>query len=268
MKRRWLVDRATGVPGEGVGVVAMIEWGGGCRWYEGWDSDLGSVTLTMNADGSLLIATDEPADSGQGHSTIFKQMAHDALGVPMSRIRLARGDTATAPWGLGTYGSRSTFIHGAALLRAGTELRERLFRVAAHHLEADATDLELREDAIGVRGTATSVDLPALAGMIHADRKGMPPGSEPSALVATASYDTPTEVPDDHGYGHFSAVYTCSATAAHVRVDPATGKVQILDWASAEDVGRILHPEAPGGPDSRRNRPGDRLRPRRDAAVR
>ena len=234
--------RAKRMPGEGVGVVAMIEWGGGCRWYEGWDSDLGSVTLTMNADGSLLIATDA-ADSGQGHSTIFKQMAHDVLGVPISRIRLARGDTAIAPWGLGTYGSRSTFIHGAALLRAGTELRERLFRVAAHHLEADATDLELREDAIGVRGTATSVDLPALAGMIHADRKGLPPGSEPSALVVTASYDTPTEVPDDHGHGNFSAVYTCSATAAHVRVDPATGQVQILDWASAEDVGRILHPK-------------------------
>lgn len=223
-------------------MVLIIEWGGGCRWYEGWDSDLGSVTLALSQDGSLLIATDA-ADSGQGHSTVFKQMAHDALGVPPERIRLVRGDTAQAPWGLGTYGSRSTFIHGTALLRAAAELRGRLFAVAAHHLEVDAADLELREDEIGVRGTVSAVSLPTLVGLIHADRNGLPPGLSPSALVATASFDTPTEVPDDDGYGHFSTVYTCSATAAHVRVDPDTGKVRILGWASAEDVGRVLHPK-------------------------
>jgi aerobic carbon-monoxide dehydrogenase large subunit len=229
-------------PYEGVGVVAMIEWGGGCRWYDGWDSDLGSVTLTMNSDGSLLIATDA-ADSGQGHSTVFKQMAHDALGVPMARIRFVSGDTASAPFGLGTYGSRSTFIHGMALHEAAAELRGRLINVAAHHLEVDADDLEIREDGIGVKGAATGVDLPTLAAMVHGDRKSLPDGMSPSSLIATASFDTPTDVPDETGYGHFSTVYTCSATAAHVRVDPDTGKVHILDWVSAEDVGRVLHPK-------------------------
>jgi carbon-monoxide dehydrogenase large subunit len=228
--------------GEGVGVVTMIEWGGGCRWYEEWDSDLGSVTLTMNADGSLLIAADA-ADSGQGHSTVFKQMAHDVLGVPVGRMRYVSGDTDAAPFGLGTYGSRSTFIHGMALHRAADELRGRLFDVAAHHLEVDAADLEIREDRIGVRGTASEVDLPTLAGMIHADRSALPPGVTPGALVATASFDTPTVVPDRSGFGNFSAVYTCSATAAHVRVDRDTGQVEVVDWASAEDVGRVLHPK-------------------------
>lgn len=227
---------------EGVGVVAMIEWGGGCRWYQEWDSDLGSVTLTMNADGSLLIATDA-ADSGQGHSTVFKQMAHDILGVPLSRMRFVSGDTAAAPFGLGTYGSRSTFIHGAALHRAAGELRGRLLEVAAYHLEADLADLEVREDGIGVRGTAVQVGLPALAAIIHGDRGALPAGISPGALVATASFDTPTVVPDGTGYGNFSATYTCSATATHVRVDPDTGRVEILDWASAEDVGRVLHPK-------------------------
>jgi aerobic carbon-monoxide dehydrogenase large subunit len=229
-------------PLEGVGVVTMIEWGGGCRWYDQWDSDLGSVTLTMNADGSLVIAADA-ADSGQGHSTVFKQMAHDVLGVPMARIRFLSGDTAASPFGLGTYGSRSTFIHGMALHRAADELRARLFEVAAHHLEADLADLEIREDGIGVRGTGFSVDLPTLAGIIHGDRSGLPAGITPAALVATASFDTPTVVPDRSGFGNFSTVYTCSATAAHVRVDGDTGKVEVLDWASAEDVGRVLHPK-------------------------
>jgi carbon-monoxide dehydrogenase large subunit len=228
--------------GEGVGVVTMIEWGGGCRWYEEWDSDLGSVTLTMNADGSLLIAADA-SDSGQGHSTVFKQMAHDVLGVPVGRMRFVSGDTDAAPFGLGTYGSRSTFIHGMALHRAADELRGRLFEVAAHHLEVDPADLEIREDRIGIRGTASEVDLPTVAAMIHADRSALPPGITPGALVATASFDTPTVVPDRSGFGNFSAVYTCSATAAHVRVDRDTGQVEVLDWASAEDVGRVLHPK-------------------------
>jgi carbon-monoxide dehydrogenase large subunit len=196
----------------------------------------------MNADGSLLIATDA-ADSGQGHSTVFKQMAHDILGVPVSRMRFVSGDTATAPFGLGTYGSRSTFIHGMALHRAAEELRERLLEAAAHLLEADLADLEAREDAIGVRGTTVEVDLPTVAAIIHGDRSALPTGTSPGAMVATASFDTPTVVPDSNGYGNFSAVYTCSATAAHVRVDAGTGRVEILDWASAEDVGRVLHPK-------------------------
>lgn len=232
--------------GEGVGVVTMIEWGGGCRWYEHWDSDVGSVTLTMNADGSLRIAADA-ADSGQGHSTVFKQIAHDVLGVPVARMRFVSGDTATAPFGLGTYGSRSTFIHGMALHRAADELRGRLFEVAAHHLEADLADLELREDRIGVRGTASEVGLSTLAQMIHDDRAALPAGITPGALVATASFDTPTTVPDQNGFGNFSTVYTCSATAAYVRVDRDTGKIEVIDWASAEDVGRVLHPRLMAG---------------------
>jgi CO/xanthine dehydrogenase Mo-binding subunit len=234
--------RATKGAHEGIGVVAMIEWGGGCRWLDAWDTDIGSVTLTLALDGSLLIATDA-ADSGQGHSTIFKQMAHDVLGVPVARIRLVAGDTAVSPFGLGTYGSRSTFIHGRALHDAAHELRARLFEVAAHRLEVDPADLEVRENAIGVRGTATELELPVLTAMIHFDRKALPPGMDPSALVASATYDTPTDVPDASGFGHFSAVYSCSATAAHVRVDPHTGVITILDWASAEDVGRVLHPK-------------------------
>ena len=229
-------------PYEGVSLVTMIEWGGSCRWYEGWDSDTGSVTLTMNADASLTIATDA-ADSGQGHATVFKQMAHDVLGVPLERMRLISGDTASAPWGLGTYGSRSTFVQGRALLDAAAQMRDRLLEVAAYQLEADVADLEVRLDAVGVRGTGRQVNIASLAAAVHGDRSSLPTGTLPSALVVTATYDTPTEVPDANGFGHFSTVYTCSATGAHVRVDPATGVVTVLGWASAEDVGRVLHPK-------------------------
>ena len=82
-----------------------------------------------------------------------------------------------------------------------------------------------------------------VAGVMHYDRASLPPGQEPSAIVATASYDSPSEVPDADGRGSFAANYTCSSTIAVVDVDPETGQVTIVDWTSAEDVGRALNPD-------------------------
>jgi CO/xanthine dehydrogenase Mo-binding subunit len=151
-------------------------------------------------------------------------------------------DTATTPYGLGTYASRTSVIHGSALHRACIELRAKLFDVAAHMLEADPRDLEASNGEIVVRGTAISLPLAAVAGGIHLDRRSLPAGGETSALSVTASYDAPCDVPDDRGYGNFAANYTCSSTAALVEVDRVTGKITILDWASTEDVGRVMHP--------------------------
>jgi carbon-monoxide dehydrogenase large subunit len=237
-----LLSGAPRDPDTGVGVVLMIEWGGGCRWLDSWDADIGSMKLTLNGDGSLTIATDA-ADSGQGHSTVFKQMAHDLLGISPAEISFVSGDTALSPFGLGTYGSRSTFIHGTALHEAGSELLQTLRTVAAHHLEARADDLVRHGDRFEVPGTALSVSIADLAGMIHYDRKALPEGMDPTALVVSATSDTKTVVPDDRGFGNFSAVYCCSATATRVHVSKETGKITVLDWVSAEDVGRVLHPK-------------------------
>jgi aerobic carbon-monoxide dehydrogenase large subunit len=233
--------RRTKKPYQGIGVVNMIEWGGGCRWLDSFDTDMSSVTITMNADGSLVIGSDA-ADSGQGHVTLFTQIAADVLGVEAGKVRVLLADTATSPYGLGTYASRTGVIHGTALHRACTELRSRLLDVAAHMLEVDPRDLEISSGVISVRGTAKSITLAEVAGGIHFARGALPAGSETSALSATASYDAPCEVPDERGYGNFAANYTCSSTAAIVEVDPVSGKLTVLDWASAEDVGRVMHP--------------------------
>ena len=233
--------RRTKKPYQGIGVVNMIEWGGGCRWLDSFDTDMSSVTITMNADGSLVIGSDA-ADSGQGHVTLFTQIAADVLGVEPGKVRVLLADTATSPYGLGTYASRTGVIHGTALHRACTELRSRLLDVAAHMLEVDPRDLEISSGVISVRGTAKSITLAEVAGGIHFARGALPAGSETSALSATASYDAPCEVPDERGYGNFAANYTCSSTAAIVEVDPVSGKLTVLDWASAEDVGRVMHP--------------------------
>lgn len=229
-------------PFQGIGVANMIEWGGGCRWLEDWDSDVGSVTVTLQPDGSAVVASDA-ADSGQGHATLFTQITADLLGVEPSQVSVVRGDTARAPFGLGTFGSRTSVVQASALHRACVELRGRLLEVAANSLEADAEDLVVEPGRIAVKGTGRGIEVAKVVGMIHEDRKALPPGMEAGALVASASYDTPSEVPDANGYGNFAANYTCSSTIALVEVDPATGKVTVLDWSSAEDAGRILHPD-------------------------
>ena len=228
-------------PYRGVGVVNMIEWGGGCRWIDAFDTDMSSVSITLQPDGSLVIGSDA-ADSGQGHVTVFTQIAADVLGVDPTKVRVLLADTATSPYGLGTFASRTSVIHGSALQQACLELRSKVLDVASHTLEADPADLEIAGGVITIRGTSRSMTVADVAVHAHFLRGLLPPGSSAGALTATATYDAPSVVPDEHGYGNFAANYTCSTTAAVVDVDPASGKITVVDWASAEDVGRVLHP--------------------------
>src|SRR6266700_5940369 len=145
-------------PFQGIGVANMIEWGGGCRWLDDWDADVGSVTVTLHLDGSAVVASDA-ADSGQGHTTLFTQIAADVLGVEPARISMVRGDTERSPYGLGTFGNRTSIIQASALHRACAELRERLLEVAANALEADAEDLAVEAGRIVVRGTRRGIDV-------------------------------------------------------------------------------------------------------------
>jgi carbon-monoxide dehydrogenase large subunit len=220
----------------------MLEWGGGCRWHLDYDADTSSVTVEVEPDGSVTVRSDA-ADSGQGHSTLFTQIACDQLGVAPDRVRVVLADTDATPWGLGTFGSRTAVVQGSAAYRACGEIRERMAEVAGHGLEAAAGDLEFRGGLIRVRGTDRGLTFDDVAGRHHYDRASLPPGMEPGALVATASYDTPSEVPGLDGRGNFAANYTCSSTIAVVDVDVDTGRVSVVDWASAEDVGRALNPE-------------------------
>ena len=229
-------------PWRGVGVANMLEWGGGCRWHVNYDVDMNSVKVEMNADGSVTVATDA-ADSGQGHATVFTQIVSDRLGVDPSTVTVLQSDTETAPFGLGTFASRTAVVHGSALMRACDTLRERMMEVAGSSLEADPEDLEIADGQVRIRGTNRGIPVTTVAALAHYVRSVLPDGMECTSLVASASYDAPSTVPDENGVGNFAANYTTSSTMVIVDVDPTTGKVTILDWASAEDVGRALNPD-------------------------
>ena len=233
--------RRSKAPFQGIGIANMLEWGGGCR-VPGLDADIGSVTVEMHSDGSVVVSTDA-ADSGQGHRTVFTQIVADRLGVDPKAVRVVLADTDQSPYGFGTYGSRTLVIHGSALTRSCDKIADKLLAIAAQMLEVDPADLEIADGTIRVRGAGVSVAVSQVAALAHFHRASLPEGMEPTALMETSSYDTPSEIPDERGYGNFAANYTTSCTAVVVEVDPTTGKVDILDWASAEDVGRAINPD-------------------------
>jgi carbon-monoxide dehydrogenase large subunit len=173
---------------------------------------------------------------------MFTQIAADVLGVAPENIRVLQGDTSVAPYGLGTFASRTAVIQGSALFRACSAIKEKLLKVAAHQLEVDADDLEASEGSIRIKGTDRSLTIAEIAASIHLIRNALPAGMEVSALTESFSYDSPSEVPNEQGYGNFAANYTCSSSVVLIEVDPETGKVTILDWAAAEDVGREINP--------------------------
>jgi carbon-monoxide dehydrogenase large subunit len=176
---------------------------------------------------------------------VFSQIVSDVLGVSLDKVEVVLADTATTPYGLGTFASRTMVVQGTALFKAATEIRDKLFAIASEDLEVDVADLEVdaSQNRVRIKGTDNGKSIAELSVRAHLSRGSLPSGTEVSALVATSTHDTPSDVPDANGYGNFAGNYTCSATVAVVEVDPETGKVTVKDWASVEDVGRVLHPD-------------------------
>src|SRR6201998_3467332 len=89
---------------------------------------------------------------GQGHETTFGQIVAQELGIPVADITVEEGDTDTAPYGLGTYASRSTPVAGAATAMASRKIREKARKIAGHLLECSEEDLDWEPGKFSVKG--------------------------------------------------------------------------------------------------------------------
>ena len=150
---------------------------------------------------------------GQGHATVFAQLAHEMLGVPFEQIRYVQGDTAQVPIGRGTYGARSAVVGGNALKAAADAMIEKGKKLAAAMMEADAGDIEFKDGHVP-RHRHRQGD-PAgrrRQGLLRADGAARPRSSA-SASKSTGSFD-PT--PPSHPNGS----HVCE-----LEVDPETGEV-------------------------------------------
>ncbi len=187
-----------------------------------------SSTARMMPDGTLQLLVGIQSH-GQGMETTLAQIAAHELGLSPEQIAVRHGDTATCPFGFGTFASRSIVVGGGAVARSARQLGDLLRRIGAHLLQADPA--ETRLEAGAVHAGAASVSFAVIGQAAHVRSDLLPEGTPP-VLEVTARY----EPPDSRGT--FS--YACHA--AVVAADPETGMVEVLDYAVSEDCGTMINP--------------------------
>jgi aerobic carbon-monoxide dehydrogenase large subunit len=194
----------------GRGIATFLEWTGGNALEE-------SVKVEVTADGFIEL-TSATMPMGQGIATSYVQLAHDVFGVPLAKIRVLQGDTDRAN-GFGSAGSRSLFTGGAAVHVASTKAVDEGKTLAAGALEAPEADIEYRAGRFEVAGTDLGIGLFELAAR-------QPGGSLVVSAGATASAPS----------------WPNGCHIAEVEIDPDTGEVQVVAYASVNDIGRIVSP--------------------------
>jgi aerobic carbon-monoxide dehydrogenase large subunit len=188
-----------------------------------------AATVTMEPDGGVRCLVSFPSQ-GQGHATTIAQVVADRLGVPVERVRVAPVDTAAAPLGSGTFGSRGAVSIGGGVGVAAERVRARLQALAGHRLEAAAEDVVLEGGRAHVRGVPDGgIEVAELARLAYSP----PPGGLAEVgpgLTATVYFDPPG--PTFSGAVHVAAV----------EIDRETGRVDVQRYVVVEDCGPIVNP--------------------------
>jgi carbon-monoxide dehydrogenase large subunit len=218
-RREQPVLRARGV-WRGIGMSGYVE-GTAIGPFEG-------AHVKLDLTGRVEVATGA-VNSGQGHETAFAQVAADALGVPLEWVTVTGGDTATVPFGVGTFASRSGVTAGNSIADAAREVRGKLVAAAAKLLEAAPEDVDIEDGKAFVRGApGSAVDLgDVIRASIPTFAK---PGVAPPDFEASAYHHVPT------------VTYASAVHVAQVEVDPGTGYVRLLRYVVAHDCGKVINP--------------------------
>jgi carbon-monoxide dehydrogenase large subunit len=194
----------------GRGLASFLEWTGGNVFEE-------RVTVQVSGTGEIEVyASTMPM--GQGIATSYAQLVVDVFGVPLDRIRIIQGDTDRGS-GFGSAGSRSLFTAGSAIHHASETAVKTGRELAGEALEAAAADIEYAEGVFRIAGTDRSIGLFELADR-QPDRRIF--------IDATSKVNGPSWPNGCH--------------ICEVEIDPDTGIVDILSYASANDVGRVVNP--------------------------
>ncbi|MGO3932215.1 xanthine dehydrogenase family protein molybdopterin-binding subunit [Rhodopseudomonas pseudopalustris] len=176
------------------------------------------VVLDPDGDITVLIGSQS---SGQGHQTAYAQIVAEQFGVPQERVRVVQGDTDRIATGLGTGGSASIPSGGVSVQRATHQLGEQLRETAADALETSAADLEISDGIIRIAGTDRSISFADLAKR---------PGVDPSKLNASATFSSA------------DGTFPNGTHLVEIELDPATGKIAIVNYVIVDDFGVTLNP--------------------------
>jgi aerobic carbon-monoxide dehydrogenase large subunit len=164
---------------------------------------------------------------GQGHETTYAQIIAEELGIPAAHVEVEEGDTDTAPYGLGTYASRSTPVAGAAGAMAARKVRDKAKKIAAHLLEVSEADLVWENGKFFVKGAPQKSK--TIQEIAFAAYTNHPQGME-AGLEAVDYYDPPNLT---FPFGSYICV---------VDIDRGTGEVKIRRFVAVDDCGNIINP--------------------------
>ncbi|MFN8028281.1 MAG: xanthine dehydrogenase family protein molybdopterin-binding subunit [Acidimicrobiia bacterium] len=207
----------------GIGLSSLVQGTSPTQWgvagrFGSWET----ATVSVLPDGTVTVAVGTKSQ-GQGHETVFAQVAADALGIDRDQVVVREGDTDQVPYGMGTWGSRSAVMAGGAVLTAAGRVKEKMDRLGKE-MHPDADHRAVAEEACW-----------------HTHR--LVAGEEPG-LTETAVY-TPggtIPVPNADGHTNFDETFGSHMTMIVVEVDPATGHVEVLDAVLVSDCGVMINP--------------------------
>jgi carbon-monoxide dehydrogenase large subunit len=228
----------------GIGLACYVE-GTGVGPYEG-------AHVHIETSGKVKVATGLTTQ-GQGHATVFAQIAADVLGVPFDRVEVVTGDTRRMPYAVGTFASRAAVMSGSAVHLAALRAREKVLRIAAEALEAAEADLEIVDGVVSVKGTPSdstaSIDLGTVAVLSNPLRYAFDEASKAATQFSVGDPGKPPVADDDEpgleGRDFYSPQRSTFASGMHavvVETDPLTAEITILKYAVVHDCGRLINP--------------------------
>ena len=167
---------------------------------------------------------------GQGHETVMAQICADSLSVLMDDVRVFHGSTDYIPASIGTFGSRATVMAGSAIHLSCQTLRARILSLSASYLDTTPEALDLRHGVVVAKDSTLDqrqLTLQQVAALAESQRQ----------------FDDPDTALDATEYFRIEEwTYSYGSHAAHVAVDPETGKLEVLRYVVVEDVGRCINP--------------------------
>ncbi len=250
----------------GVGMASLFHVGGSGRVYR---SDGTGIIMKLDDFGNVGVITGG-VEMGQGFDSALVLASAEALGVTPDRVTIISGDTVICPWDVGTHASRGAFTSCNAAIMAAEKVREKLFRMASEHfipriqfklkqrkkkepalnhteleiqnigyVKCEPSDFDMRKNRIFLKEKPDdpflSLSLEEVLREAHYKEQG-------TMIVAEAFYDPCNEMLNAKTCrGNLSAAYIFGVQGAEVEVDTETGKVKILQFAAAHDVGRVIN---------------------------
>jgi carbon-monoxide dehydrogenase large subunit len=225
----------------GIGLACYVE-GTGVGPYEGG-------FVQVETSGRVNVSTGLTSQ-GQGHQTVFAQIAAEELGVPIEDVFVTTGDTRRFAYAVGTFASRAAVMSGNAIAMAARSVREKALRIAGDALECDPRDLEIVDGVIQVKGDPTHcIPLKTIAVLSNPLRYAFDESAKAATQFAVGDTTKPPipegEAPGLESRDYFSPMQSTFASGMHaaiVETDPETAEIKILRYVVVHDCGRLINP--------------------------